>query len=203
MTLTADRHLTAISASAPSTPRLRLEPTGSRHALLDGGWWPHSTDPVAELPGLVLATDRLRGPVTRLVLSAAGWDEHPRRLGVTGRILRLGYFTSQPAALLTALCGHNGDRVDLLVVPRKPTPAPPTRRWCSRPLPATSSTPKTFSSPLPLRVLTMPTAGPRMFGKPTAAVSAQRAVPPDAKQPHPQGLDGHMRVIPKHLLVTP
>jgi hypothetical protein len=72
---------------------------------------------LAELPGLVLAIDTLRGPVTRLVLSADGWDEHPRRLGVAGRVLRLGYFTSQPTALLTALCGDNGDRVDLLIVP--------------------------------------------------------------------------------------
>jgi hypothetical protein len=110
-------HSTAISASAPSTPRLRLEPIGSRHALLDGGWWPHSTDPVAELPGLVLAIDSVRGPVTRLVLSADGWEVHPHRLGVAGRILRLGYFTSQPVALLTVLCGDTGDRVDLLIVP--------------------------------------------------------------------------------------
>ncbi len=94
-----------------------MEPTGSRDTLLDGGWWPRSTDPVAELPGLVLAIDALRGEVTRLVLSGDGWDEHPRRLGVAGRVLRLGYFTSQSTFLLTALCGDNGDRVDLLVVP--------------------------------------------------------------------------------------
>lgn len=68
------------------------------------------------MPGLVLAIDRLRGPVTRLVLSTDGWGDHPRRLGVAGRVLRLGYFTSQPISLLTALC-DNGDRVDLLVVP--------------------------------------------------------------------------------------
>lgn len=116
MTVQALRRLTAISESAPSMPRLRLEPTGSRRTLLDGGWWPRSTDPVAELPGVVLAIDTLRGPVTRLVLSAAGWAEHPRRLGVAGRVLQLGYFTSQPTALLTALCDR-GDRVDLLVIP--------------------------------------------------------------------------------------
>jgi hypothetical protein len=115
MTQTTANRMTMISLSAPSTPRLRMEPTGSRRTLLDGGWWPRSTDPVAELPGLVLAIDRLRGPVTRLVLSADGWSDHPRRLGVAGRILRLGYFTSQPISLLTALC-DNGDRVDLLVV---------------------------------------------------------------------------------------
>jgi hypothetical protein len=112
---TTDR-MTMVSTSPPSTPRLRLGSAGSRQTLLDGGWWPRSTDPVAELPGLVLAIDNLHGPVTRLVLSAAGWETHPRRIGVAGRVLRLGYFASQPVSLLTALC-DNGARVDLLVVP--------------------------------------------------------------------------------------
>ena len=106
----------AVSAPAARPPRLRLEPTGSRHTLLDGGWWPRSVDPAAELPGLILAIDSLRGPVTRLVLNAEAWDPHLRRLEVAGRIRRMGYFTSQPAALLTARC-DNGQRVDLLVVP--------------------------------------------------------------------------------------
>lgn len=106
-----------MTRSTPSTPRLRIEPTGSRRALLDGAWWPRSTDPSAELPALVLAIDSIRGPVTRLILSAAGWDERPRRMGVQDRVLRLGYFTSQTTFLLTALCGYNGERVDLLVIP--------------------------------------------------------------------------------------
>jgi hypothetical protein len=115
MTLTTDNRMTVTSLSAPSTPRLRMEPTASRGIVLDGGWWPRSTDPVAELPGLVLALDKLRGPVTRLLLSAEGWDSRPRRLTVAGRVVRIGYFASQPTSLLTALY-HNG-RVDLLIVP--------------------------------------------------------------------------------------
>ncbi|MEU4780788.1 DUF5994 family protein [Micromonospora sp. NPDC023633] len=105
----------------PSTPRLRIEPTRSARTLLDGGWWPRSTDPLAELPGLVLAIDLLHGPIVRLVLNADTWDGNPRHLSVDGRVLRLGYFTSQPATLLTAIC-LNDDRVDLLVVPPQ-TPA--------------------------------------------------------------------------------
>ncbi|RZU74457.1 hypothetical protein EV384_2923 [Micromonospora kangleipakensis] len=100
----------------PSTPRLRIEPTRSPRTLLDGGWWPRSTDPHAELPGLVLAIDLLRGPIIRLVLNAGIWDGNPRLLAVGGRVLRLGYFSSQPASLLTAICLNN-ERVDLLVVP--------------------------------------------------------------------------------------
>ncbi|WP_285555930.1 DUF5994 family protein [Actinoplanes regularis] len=112
---TADTRMTIVSATPSSVPRLRLEPTGSRRTLLDGAWWPRSTDLVVELPGLILAIDKIRGPVTRLVLAASGWDSHPRRLSVHGRELRLGYFASQPLSLLTAICARN-ERVDLLVV---------------------------------------------------------------------------------------
>lgn len=110
-----DRTITT-SPTPPSTPRLRLESTSARRTLLDGGWWPRSSDPTAELPGLILAIDARRGPVTRLLLSGNGWDSHPRRLRVAGRIVHLGYFVSQPADLLTAVCGAS-ERVDLLVVP--------------------------------------------------------------------------------------
>lgn len=98
-----------------STPRLRMEPTRAAGTLLDGGWWPRSTDPAAELPGLVLAIDKVRGPIIRLILSADGWDPRPRRLAVANRVVRLGYFASQPITLLTARCS-SGDRVDLLVI---------------------------------------------------------------------------------------
>jgi hypothetical protein len=107
----------SVRTHAPAgPPRLHLDPTGSHRTLLDGGWWPRTTAPAAELPELVLAIDRIRKPITRLVLSASGWAEHPRRLSVAGRVVRLGFFTSQPDDLLTAFCG-NGERVDLLVVP--------------------------------------------------------------------------------------
>jgi hypothetical protein len=97
-------------------PRVRLEFGGAQRTLLDGGWWPRSVDPVAELPNLVLAIDVVHGPITRLILSSSSWEPRPRRLAVNDRILRLAYFASQPAGLLTALC-DNGQRVDLLVVP--------------------------------------------------------------------------------------
>jgi hypothetical protein len=121
MTLTTATISTTTSGTpnpppAPSTPRLRLEPTGSTGTLLDGGWWPRSTDPAAELSGLIPAIDKVGGPITRLILSIEGWNPRPRRLAVAGRRLRLGFFTSQPIGLLTAL-GDHGNRVDLLVVP--------------------------------------------------------------------------------------
>lgn len=124
---TAER-ATMISPSPPSIPRLCLRPPGSRgspRTLLDGGWWPRSADPVAELPGLILAlraragTDD-HGPIAHILLRTADWDSHPRRLLVEGpvdtRVVRLSWFETLPAGLLTAIRA-DGRRIDLLTVP--------------------------------------------------------------------------------------
>jgi len=98
--------------------RLRMDPVPSRTTVLDGAWWPRSTDAVAELPALVKALAGLRGEVTHVLLNTAEWDEpHPRRVTVGGRAVRLGWFTSQPAGLITVMSDFGNDRFDLLVVP--------------------------------------------------------------------------------------
>lgn len=119
MLTTAERH-TVTSPAPPSGPRLRLQPDLSARTLLDGGWWPRSADPAAELPGLILAIEERHGPITRIMLGRAGWDaRRPRRLRVDGpagsRVIRLGWFETMPAGLLTAI-GRAG-RTDLLTVP--------------------------------------------------------------------------------------
>jgi hypothetical protein len=106
--------------SLPSGPRLRLQPDLSARTLLDGGWWPRSADPAAELPGLILAIQDRHGPVTRVMLGWADWDDsRPRRLRVDGpagsRTVRLGWFENMPAGLLTAITRTG--RTDLLTVP--------------------------------------------------------------------------------------
>jgi hypothetical protein len=129
MLTTAERK-TTISPSPPSTSRLLMQPPrtpSSPRTLLDGGWWPQSSDPVAELPGLILALEGRHDPVTRIMLRGADWNSHPRRLraddpdtgladSATGRVVRLGWFNTMPAGLLTATCA-SGRRTDLLIVP--------------------------------------------------------------------------------------
>jgi hypothetical protein len=109
------------ASSAPSLLRLRLGSTPSHRTLLDGGWWPRSADPAAELPRLVRAIDDRCGRVTRLLLGPAGWDSQPRWLAGAGQVVTLDWFAGQPAGLLTAFCCAN--RVDLLVVPPGTTEA--------------------------------------------------------------------------------
>lgn len=119
MLTTAERH-TASSPSPPSRPRLRLQPGLSARTPLDGGWWPRSADPVAELPGLILAIEGRHGPITHIMLGTADWDARRlRRLRVDGpagsRVVRLGWFETMPAGLLTATA--RAGRTDLLTVP--------------------------------------------------------------------------------------
>jgi Family of unknown function (DUF5994) len=110
-----------ISPAPLAAPRLRLRPDRSSVALLDGGWWPRSADPATQLPGLILALDEWSGRVTRVMLGADGWNaSRPRQIRVDGpagrRVVRLGWFATMPAGLLTAISA-NGERTDLVTVP--------------------------------------------------------------------------------------
>src|ERR1700739_2190822 len=73
---TARRKRAFASSGAPA-PRLCLGPGLPHCTVLDGGWWPRSADPAAELPGLISAIDDRRGRVTRVMLGPAGWDSQP------------------------------------------------------------------------------------------------------------------------------
>jgi hypothetical protein len=123
MVITAPRPPTATTATA-AEPRLRMNDSAVRASALDGAWWPRTADPVRELPALVEALAGRRGVVTYLLLNVTEWDlPHPRRVTAGGRSVRLGWFTAQPAGLLTAICDFHRDRLDLLIVPATATPA--------------------------------------------------------------------------------
>ncbi len=114
---TKDIQRATIVASSPSSPpRLLLAPVRAGRAVLDGGWWPRSWDPVAELPGLILALDGRFGPIRQVLLNSGAWDHRFRRLAVGARVVRMGWFTSLDPALLIATT-QRGDQLDLLVIP--------------------------------------------------------------------------------------
>jgi hypothetical protein len=110
----------AISPAPPAGPRLLLQRDGAGPAPLDGAWWPRSADAAAELPGLILALDKLHGRITRVLLGVADWNaSRPARLrmeGAGGRVVRLGWFASMPAGLLTAISASD-HRIDLVAIP--------------------------------------------------------------------------------------
>src|SRR5690242_4128358 len=116
---TATEREAAISP-APAGPRLLLQSDDAGPAPLDGGWWPRSADAAAELPGLILALGKRHGRISRVMLGAADWNaSRPSRLRVdeAGRhVVRLGWFASMPAGLLTAISA-SGERTDLVTIP--------------------------------------------------------------------------------------
>jgi hypothetical protein len=124
MTTATSTLTTAVSTRPPAPPglRLQLDPTMAGTGVVDGGWWPRSRDPDAELPGLIAGLESSLGPITRLALNLTAWDAAPRRVAVDGRRVRVGWFRHLDADTVgVTRAGQN--RVALLVVPPQATTA--------------------------------------------------------------------------------
>jgi Family of unknown function (DUF5994) len=125
MTATTSTPTTAPPPTRPPAPpglRLQLDPTRAGTGAVDGGWWPRSRDPDAELPGLIASLDASLGPITRVALNLDAWDTAPRRVAVDGRRVRVGWFRQMDAHTV-GLTRAAQDRVVLLVVPPQATTA--------------------------------------------------------------------------------
>jgi hypothetical protein len=113
---------TLTTAPAPTRPpappglRLQLDPTMAGTGAVDGGWWPRSRDPDAELPGLIAGLESSLGPITRVALNLDAWDTAPRRVAVDGRRVRVGWFHHMDAHTIGVTRAFQ-DRLALLVVP--------------------------------------------------------------------------------------
>ena len=108
--------------TAPPGLRLQLDPTMAGMGTVDGGWWPRSRDPDAELPGLIAGLDASLGPITRVALYLDAWDTAPRRVAVDGRRVRVGWFRQMDAHTIGVTRALQ-DRMALLVVPPEATTA--------------------------------------------------------------------------------
>jgi hypothetical protein len=106
--------------SAPPGLRLRLDPTLARQGTLDGGWWPRSRAPDAELPDLIAGLEASLGTVTRVALKLDAWDSAPRRVAIDGRRVPVGWFRAMNADAISVTRAFR-DRFVLLVVPPEAT----------------------------------------------------------------------------------
>jgi Family of unknown function (DUF5994) len=120
----ADRTTAAPPAgqSAPRGLRLRLDPTLVGRGSLDGGWWPRSRDPKAELPDLITGMESSLGIITGVALNLDAWDSAPRRVVIDGRRVHVGWFRAMNAHTV-GVTGAFRDRFVLLVVPPQATTA--------------------------------------------------------------------------------
>jgi hypothetical protein len=138
MATTTAQRTTVVPPAPPSSPRLLLASTRANQAVLDGGWWPRSWDPVAELPGLLLALGARYGPIRHVMLNSGAWDSRFRKLAVGADVIRMGWFSSLDTALLIATT-DGGDQIDILVVPPA-TPAATAEQAMARAADPTNAT---------------------------------------------------------------
>ena len=118
---TTDARQTTAGPAPPAKARLLMQQDRTGRGLLDGGWWPRTNDPAAELPGLIPELDERHGRIIRIMLGTGDWDAtKPRLLSLPSsrgrRVVKLGWFDSMPAGLLTAISA-SGERTDLVTVP--------------------------------------------------------------------------------------
>jgi uncharacterized protein DUF5994 len=98
------------------SPCLRLDPVWFHDALLDGSWWPESADPSAELTAMLPILQEARGPVSRVLLSAAGWSARPHQIVADGRTITVGYCSDLSPSLMIVRCA-DGSSFSLRVAP--------------------------------------------------------------------------------------
>jgi hypothetical protein len=107
----------AILGGRPA-PRVSFGPALHRHGAVDGGWWPHSRNAPAELPGLIAALDSRPGVrVQRLSVHRDDWDEIPHRLTTDkGHLIRVDWFSVIARHTVSVTTAGRGT-IELLVVP--------------------------------------------------------------------------------------
>ncbi|GAB2695018.1 DUF5994 family protein [Nocardia thraciensis] len=98
------------------SPRLRVAPESRRTRSVDGAWWPHSDDLVAELPDLLAVLTARLGPIHRVVYHLDTWAPAPGKAALAGRRVALDGYRHRPADTIDV---HtlDGATLALLVIP--------------------------------------------------------------------------------------
>jgi len=115
MPVLENQQITAVPIA--ESVRLAVKPSATALGVFDGGWWPRSRDPGAELPVLIAAVDRPREHVERVAISMPAWIGAPRKLIMGRRRVRLDWFQSWDGHMIRLLIGSNRRPMDLLVIP--------------------------------------------------------------------------------------
>ncbi|SED75843.1 DUF5994 family protein [Streptomyces sp. KS_5] len=134
--MTATIEPTIIKERLPSaSARLSLAPTGSGPGLLDGAWWPRSSDLLREIPTLTDALDACWGRITHVTVNPAHWPVIPRRVPVTGHTVHVDWFADEQDPNKVILLSCTVGRLDLLVIPPETEPAAAARLMAAATVP--------------------------------------------------------------------
>jgi hypothetical protein len=106
-------------ATLPRTkhePRLKIKSSTAARGIVDGAWWPRSTDPAAEFPALVMALSSWVGPARHMAYHPDDWGPAASALIVENWAVHLeGSQAVQPNTVVAT--GPNLKQIRLLVVP--------------------------------------------------------------------------------------
>jgi len=96
--------------------RLKIKPSTAARGIIDGAWWPRSTDPAAEFPALVMALSSWVGPARHMAYHPDDWAPATSTLIVENWAVHLeGSQAVQPNTVVVT--GPNLKQLRLLVVP--------------------------------------------------------------------------------------
>ncbi len=82
---------------------------------MNGGWWPRSRDPAAELPALAIAVADRLGVVCRIALNTDAWNSWPHHIVIGGAKVRLDWCTGDAHTI--RLTSGDAAHLDLLAIP--------------------------------------------------------------------------------------
>ncbi|MFJ9416943.1 DUF5994 family protein [Streptomyces sp. NPDC101227] len=102
----------------PPVSRLTIAPPGPVLRPVDGAWWPHSTDLLAELPELLKALPFDWPRITHATVNGSVWCSLPTTMLVEGHVVRLRRTrTARPGPDTVCLVAAGCGRWDLLIIP--------------------------------------------------------------------------------------
>lgn len=102
--------------SQPKSLRLNLKTDVTRPTRFDGGWWPRTAQPAAELPTLIRALSSHLGAIKKIGYNFDTWGVLVRHVLVDGQAVRLEGFPNQDPYSLR-ITSTVPDVFCLLVVP--------------------------------------------------------------------------------------
>ncbi|MGW7577730.1 DUF5994 family protein [Streptomyces sp. NPDC054765] len=101
----------------PPVARLAIAPHTDTVRCIDGVWWPHTVDLLAELPELLAALPFDWPRISHATVNGAAWGALPARILVEGHVVRLRRTTGRPGPDTVCLVSPGHGRWDLLIIP--------------------------------------------------------------------------------------